>query len=64
MDQGKPQPLWKMVQEISGYDPMEGYVRAEGKILVYAALVVLQPDHKNMSGISPCDQQAAGNEGH
>jgi len=27
-------------------------------------LVVLQPDHKNMSGISPCDQQAAGNEGH
>ena len=40
MDQGKPQPLWKMVQEISGYDPMEGYVHAEGKILVYAALVV------------------------
>ena len=40
MDQGKPQPLWKMVQEISGYDPMEGYVNAEGKILVYAALVV------------------------
>ena len=53
-----------MVPEISGYDPMEGYAHAEGKILVYAAVVVLQPDYKNMSGISPCDQQAAGNEGH
>ena len=64
MDQGKPQPLWKMVQEISGYDPMEGHAHAEGEILVYAALVVLQPDHKNMPSISSCDQQAAGNEGY
>ena len=64
MDQRQPQSLWEMVQEIPGYDSMEGHAHAKGEILVYAALVVLQPDHKNMPGISSCDQQAAGNEGY